>query len=74
MIVGKYEIRAQRWPWQDGYDWKGRVNCNAPLNSGGARFGGGWKYALGIEIGGSSIIINLLFGMIRIDPRRVKTP
>lgn len=67
MIIGKYEIRAQRWPWQPGYDWKGIVNSNAPLNPGGARFGGGWKYALGIEIGGDTIIINLLFGMIRIN-------
>ncbi len=31
------------------------------------RFGGGWKYKLGIQMGGSSIIINLLYGMIRIS-------
>lgn len=59
------KISAQRWPWQQGYNWKGTTNY-APLNYSGARFGGGWKYKLGIDIGGRTIILNLVFGMIRI--------
>lgn len=37
------------------------------LNSSGARFGAGWKYKLGISIGGRSVLIDLLFGMIMIS-------
>jgi hypothetical protein len=31
------------------------------------RFGGGWDYKLGIDIGGSCVIINLVWGLIRIN-------
>jgi hypothetical protein len=33
------------------------------------RFGGGWNWIVGIEIGGKSIIINWLVGTIRISKR-----
>ncbi|MFY1847920.1 hypothetical protein [Achromobacter dolens] len=73
MRIGKIEIIAQRWPWQ-GYGWfphkASKPKHTAPLNPGGARFGGGWNYKLGIMVGGSTIIIDLLFGSIRIQRRR----
>lgn len=72
MIIGKIEISAQRWPWQAGYDWKGMKYRGAPLNASGARFGGGWRYALGIEWGETTVILNLLYGMIRISKVRPK--
>ena len=65
MKIWKLEITADRWPWQ-GYGWGLSTKLRAPLNSSGARFGGGWKYKLGIDIGGTTILINLVFGMIRI--------
>jgi len=75
MKIGRIEIKASRWPWQ-GAGWfphrqpwhPGR----APLNSCGARFGGGWKYKFGISIGGSTILIDLLFGSLRIQ--RIEKP
>lgn len=30
------------------------------------RFGGGWQYKLGIDIGGSTVILNLLIASLRI--------
>lgn len=62
MTVFGFRIRPQRWPWQD----TGKMHAANHW----ARFGGGWKYKLGVDVGGSSIIINLIWGMIRID--RVK--
>ena len=67
MKIFGYEIVAKRWPWQDGYDWHGMTNCPAPLNPKGARFGGGWKYKLGISVSGSSIMVDLVFGLISIQ-------
>ncbi len=69
MKIGKFTIKADRWPWQ-GYGWGLSEKTKAPLNSMGARFGGGWRYKLGIDIGGSTVIINLVFGMIRISKDR----
>lgn len=60
------KIDFMRWPWQRGYDWRGMTGCTAPLNAGGARFGGGWRYKLGVDIGSRSILINLIFGIVRI--------
>lgn len=65
MKIKSIEIRAQRWPWQEGPGHR-----IALFNPKGARFGGGWNYKLGIDIGGSTIILNLIWGMIRIDRRR----
>lgn len=69
MKIGKVEITASRFPWQ-GYGWFPHKNGKGPkamLNPGGARFGAGWNYRLGISVGGSgTILIDLLFGTIRI--------
>ena len=67
MIFLGMRVEAKRWPWQKGYNWRGMENSSAPLNSGGARFGGGWGYKLGVDVGGSTVILNLLFGMVRIS-------
>lgn len=70
MKIGRLIIKAQRWPWQ-GYGWFPHRCSNpalrAPLNGNGARFGGGWRYKLGVSIGGSTILVDLLFGMLRIE-------
>lgn len=58
------KIKALRWPWQESGKPGNRI---AMLNSSGARFGGGWKYKLGIDIGGRTVILNLIWGMIRIE-------
>lgn len=72
MKLGRLEITASRWPWQ-GYGWfphKSGRGPFAPLNAGGARFGGGWKYKFGVAVGGSTIILDLVFGSIRIVYRK----
>ncbi len=69
MKIGRYEVRADSWPWQ-GFGWfphrSGKSPSKAPLNPSGARFGGGWRYQLGISIGARSVMVDLLFGSIRI--------
>lgn len=69
MQIGRLKITSSRWPWQ-GYGWfphKNGKGPRAPLNPSGARFGAGWDYKLGISIGGRTIILDLLFGSVRIE-------
>lgn len=61
--LGNLKVRASRWPWQ-GYGWKATGGPTAPLNSSGARFGAGWRYKLGVAIGGTTLHVDLLFGML----------
>jgi hypothetical protein len=75
---GELTLKAQRWPGQKGYNWRGMTNSTAPLNLGGARFGGGWAYKLGIDMGapsefGWSILFNLLFGMVSLRFQTAKS-
>jgi len=70
MRLGVLEIKASRWPWQ-GYGWfSTKNNPKALLNASGARFGGGWKWCLGVRIGGSTMMFDLLFGIITISINR----
>lgn len=74
MKIGRIEITASRFPWQ-GYGWFPHKNGKGPtamLNSSGARFGAGWKYKLGISVGGSTVLIDLLFGIVRISRTAAK--
>lgn len=71
----KLKIKASRWPWQEceiaGYErakWGWLRNKNSP---GFGRFGGGWNWCLGFNAGGSTIIFNLLFGIVRISWEKV---
>ena len=50
------KVTFDRWPWQ--------YSCTR-WHLG--RFGGGWKYCLGFKYGGRTIILDLLFGSIRIS-------
>lgn len=69
------KITASRFPWQrrksmailsdpkteavgTRYGWFG--------SNGMGRFGGGWNWKLGITAGGKTMIIDLVFGSIRI--------
>ncbi|MCP1550660.1 MULTISPECIES: hypothetical protein [Methylorubrum] len=61
--VGNLIVTASRWPWQ-GYGWRSTGGPTAPLNTFGARFGGGWQYKLGIQIGGTTVLLDLLFGIL----------
>lgn len=72
MRIGRIEVKALRWPWH-GYGWLPHRNGKGPvalLNPAGSRFGGGWNWKLGISVGESTVLIDLLFGSIRIN--RVK--
>lgn len=73
--AGRLTISAKHWPWQkrgnaallssaaerkmDRYGWRG--------TDGMGRFGGGWNWNLGIQIGGKTILLSLLFGTITIS-------
>lgn len=48
-------------------DWK--FECNSSKGSFG-RFGGGWNWVVGIQIGGGALMINLLIASLRISKRR----
>jgi hypothetical protein len=77
--IGRLTITARRWPWQktgnrqnpdETYGWLPHRNGRGPtalLNMGGARFGGGWRYKLRIDIGSSTVLLNLLFGYVTIS-------
>lgn len=71
--VGRLVIETSRFPNQ-GYGWFPHKNGKGPkalFNSQGSRFGAGWNYKLGIDIGSSAILLNLLFGMVmfRLDKK-----
>ena len=66
MKIGRVTINASRWPWQ-GYGWSSTGGPTALLNRSGARFGGGWRWKLGISIGDSSLMFELLFGIISVS-------
>ena len=72
MNIGRLTIKAQRWPWMPcknhwshfgetpaKYGW-GKV-------PGMARFGGGWDWKFGVCIGSSEVILDLIFGTVRIS-------
>lgn len=43
--------------------------------TGWCRFGGGWKWKLGVDIGGKTVIVNLIWGLVRfstVPPRAFK--
>lgn len=68
MRIGRLTITASRFPWQ-GYGWFPHKSGNgprAPLNSSGARFGAGWKYKLGVSVGGTTVMFDVLFGIISV--------
>ena len=76
--VGALIVTADRWPWQAGYNWHGMTNSTAPLNQpregekAAPRFGGGWKYNLGFQFSGRTLLIELLFGMLRFNIETAK--
>ena len=39
-------------------------------NSRMGRFGGGWNWNIGVQVGGGTIIVNLLVASLRIDRQR----
>lgn len=72
------EIVASRWPWQirthvavlSGPDEKAGDRYGWKPTKGMGRFGGGWNWKLGVNIGGSTVVFNLLYGMISISKPR----
>lgn len=77
VFIRNMVIRAERWSWQ-GRGWFPHKDLsqvkNSPPLSGGSRFGGGWNYALGVQISGSSkygwtVLFNLVFGTVCISYR-----
>lgn len=69
MKIGRIEIKASRWPWQ-GYGWLPHKNGKGPtarLNPTGSRFGAGWNWRLGVSVGGTTVLVDLLFGSVCIS-------
>lgn len=72
--IGRLRSSASRWPWQirhqvailDDQRLKGKpYGWHTPGMMG--RFGGGWQWCLCIEVGKSSINLNILFGIVSIN-------
>lgn len=69
--LGKYDVRFSRFPNQ-GYGWfphKNGQGGKALLNPQGSRFGGGWNWKLGLSVGNTTVMLDVLFGIVTI--RRV---
>ena len=71
MKLGRLEVKASRWPWMPleqhwshGSDAPARYGWGTVPGMG--RFGGGWQYKLGVTAGGRTVMLDLLFGSIRI--------
>jgi hypothetical protein len=58
MQIGRLTIRAARWPGQQGFTWK-----KHPYGGMG-RFGGGWRFKLGMAVGTSSLMLELGIGIL----------
>lgn len=76
--IGALIVKASRWPWQSGYNWYGMTNSTAPLNQprqgekAAPRFGGGWKYNVGFQFSGRTLLVELLFGMLTFNIETAK--
>ncbi len=57
--IGHLKIILDRWGKNHGHGWLGR-------------FGGGWRWKLGLDIGGTTIILNLIWGTVRISWEKKK--
>lgn len=76
------KVKFRNWPWQTrepfwanpdgktGTKW----GWNPMADGGMGRFGGGWKWKLGIACGGREIILDLILGSIRISFIKEKQP
>ena len=54
-------IKFDRWTWP-------RQKSDRLMG----RFGGGWDYKLGIAISSKTVLVDLIWGSVRIDLRRKK--
>lgn len=76
MKIGRLKVTASRCPWHrldphwshpddtpERYGW-GKIG-------GMGRFGGGWNYKFGLDIGGSTVILNWGFGSFRFVWERI---
>ncbi|SET76008.1 hypothetical protein [Paracoccus homiensis] len=74
MKIGRFQVtaKASRFPWQAGYNWHGMTGSGAPLNQprrgdkAAPRFGGGWKYKVGLAFSGQTLMLDLLFGIVTV--------
>lgn len=78
MKIGRIEITASRWPWQEGANWQGLTDSRAPLNqpkegkTASPRFGAGWSYKLGFAASNwKHIHFDLLFGSVSVSYRPI---
>lgn len=70
MKIGRLTVPASRCPWQRAephwsHNGKTPVRYGWGRLPGLGRFGGGWDYKLGLSIGGSTLLVDWLFGSFR---------
>lgn len=75
IILGKFGSDSKNWAGgtqivKEVYFLGRRLKFQWKCTQGWGRFGGGWQWELGFQIGGSTIIINLLFCSLRIDKKK----
>ena len=78
--LGRVTISASRWPWQVRTSPRAWLSTDPKGNAGNkfgwkptdgmGRFGGGWNWKLGIDVARTSLILNLIFGMVHISWRK----
>jgi len=66
--------RDREYSWRTEWmGWAIRYQRRPASNLWG-RFGGGWQWKVGIDVGGQSVIFNLLVATLRIDPAKTPGP
>lgn len=58
-------VKGSRCPWHEKSEGV-KYGWNPYKDAGWGRFGGGWKWKLGIMAGGSTLIVEWIFGSTRI--------
>jgi len=56
MKIGRYKVITSKWPWQQ----------DRGVHAVWSRFGAGWDYKLGISLGGNTLLLDLVWGQVRI--------
>lgn len=70
MNIGRLKITADRCPWQPvrehwSHGGKAPERYGWGMIPGMGRFGAGWDYKIGIQIGRNTVIVDWLFGSFR---------
>ena len=59
-MFGRLRIGPRRW----GNSWKGDSPLGKERRTMWKRFGGGWHWCLGVRVGGRTVLLELIWGLV----------